>query len=294
MSYILDALRRADAERERGTVPSLHTQQFGVLPGDEEAPPRPRLLIGTVVVLVLALGGVLAWSFFGGSEAPPKPPVQAVATAPPTAAPLVVAPPVVATPAFAPQSLASAAAGPSASSPMAPPPPRPAPRPPARREAAAPTMPASAPAAPAGDRIYAFAELPEAIRRELPKLRLRRRQLQRRQGEPARVPQRPGVPRGRHRRPGPGAEAGEAEERRPRLQDLPLRARHLKTGSRSARAPRASGGRRQALVCLAIRSLADWNSFLPSKPRLFMSATHSSSIADETLMYSCASALLSV
>ena len=39
MSYILDALRRADAERERGTVPSLHTQQFGVLPGDDEAPP---------------------------------------------------------------------------------------------------------------------------------------------------------------------------------------------------------------------------------------------------------------
>ena len=100
MSYILDALRRADAERERGTVPSLHTQQLGVLPGDDEAPPRPRLLIGAVVVLVLALGGVLAWMVFGGSETPPKPVVQAVSPAPVIAPPFVAPPPV-----FAPQTL---------------------------------------------------------------------------------------------------------------------------------------------------------------------------------------------
>ena len=29
MSYILDALQRADAERERGTVPGLHAQPLG-------------------------------------------------------------------------------------------------------------------------------------------------------------------------------------------------------------------------------------------------------------------------
>jgi general secretion pathway protein B len=165
MSYILDALRRADAERERGTVPSLHTQQFGVLPGDDEAPPRPRLLIGTIVLLVLALGGALAWSFFGGSEPPPKPALQAVAPPP------GVTPPVAAPPVFAPQSLASASAGPPASTPMAmaAPPPRPVLRPAARREVA-PAMPASSPAAPTGERIYSLAELPETIRRELPKL----------------------------------------------------------------------------------------------------------------------------
>jgi len=165
MSYILDALRRADAERERGTVPSLHTQQFGVLPGDDEAPPRPRLLIGTIALLVLALGGVLAWNLLGGSEPPPKPAVQAVAPPPGVAPAPVGAPPV-----FAPQSLASASAGPPASATaMATPPPRPLPRPTARREVA-PAMPASPPTAPASDRIYSLAELPEATRRELPKL----------------------------------------------------------------------------------------------------------------------------
>ena len=165
MSYILDALRRADAERERGTVPSLHTQQFGVLPGDDEATPRPRLLIGTIALLVLALGGVLAWNLLGGSEPPAKPAVQAVAPPPGVATAPVGAPPV-----FAPQSLASASAGPPASATaMATPPPRPLPRPTARREVA-PAMPASPPTAPASDRIYSLAELPEATRRELPKL----------------------------------------------------------------------------------------------------------------------------
>jgi general secretion pathway protein B len=163
MSYILDALRRADAERERGTVPSLHTQQFGVLPGDDEAPPRSRLLIGTIALLVLALGGMLAWNFFGGSEPPPRPVAQAVAPPP------GVAPP----PVFAPQSLASASAGLPASAAtataMATSPPRPLPRPAARREVA-PATPPSSPTAPASDRIYSLAELPEAIRRELPKL----------------------------------------------------------------------------------------------------------------------------
>jgi len=163
MSYILDALRRADAERERGTVPSLHTQQFGALPSDDEAPPRPRLLIGTIVVLVLALGGVLAWNFFGGSEAPPKPVVQAVTPTPgPTPGPTIAPPPV-----FAPQSLASASAGRPASATTAMP--RPAPRPAVRREAASATATPS-PTAPADDRIYSLAELPEAIKRELPKL----------------------------------------------------------------------------------------------------------------------------
>ena len=41
MSYILDALRRADAERERGAVPSLHAQQSSSLPSDDE----PRLAV---------------------------------------------------------------------------------------------------------------------------------------------------------------------------------------------------------------------------------------------------------
>ncbi len=61
MSYILDALRRADAERSRGVVPGLHAHG---LPGDTEAAARrpvlPGWAVGAVAVLVLA-GGVVAW-----------------------------------------------------------------------------------------------------------------------------------------------------------------------------------------------------------------------------------------
>jgi general secretion pathway protein B len=180
MSYILDALRRADAERERGTVPSLHTQQFGVLPGDDEVPARPRLLVGAVVVLALVLAAVIAWLYFGSSEPPPKP-TQTVATAPtpPFVAPPVAAPVVPALPAMtAPAASAAPAVTPSTahrppSSPTAAAPaarPAPAPRPAARREPA-PTTPATTPGtAPADERIYSLSELPEAIRRELPKI----------------------------------------------------------------------------------------------------------------------------
>ena len=179
MSYILDALRRADAERESGAVPGLHTQQFGVLPGDDEAPRRPRVLIGTIVLLVIALGGVLAWNFFGTSEPPSKPVLQAQVT--PAPAPVAVAPPppIFAPPVFAPPTTpASAAAARPASAATTTAPPRPpAPRPPIRREPPAATAgtatqaaPATAAVPPPSDRIYTQAELPEAIRRELPKL----------------------------------------------------------------------------------------------------------------------------
>ncbi len=165
MSYILDALRRADAERERGEVPGLHTQQFGVLPGDDEAPRKPRLLVAAIVVLALALGGVLAWNFVG-SEAPPK--TVAVVQAPlppipPAPLPVSVAPvqPLPASQAIVlPASIpapASAAKEAIARRPPA--------KPAVRREDADPT-----PTVPASDRIYTQAELPEAIRRGLPKI----------------------------------------------------------------------------------------------------------------------------
>jgi general secretion pathway protein B len=162
MSYILDALRRADAERERGEVPGLHTQQFGALPGDDEAPRRSRLLIGTIVVLGVALAGVIGWSFFGRSDAPPKTIVVAVPVPPP---PLPVALP--------PQPQ------PAASQPIVAAPAAPAPkaavrettvrRPPVKRAVRKDDTDAT-PGAPASDRVHALAELPESIRRELPRI----------------------------------------------------------------------------------------------------------------------------
>jgi general secretion pathway protein B len=178
VSYILDALRRADAERERGGVPSLHTQQYGALPGDDDAPRPPRLLLTVIVVLVLALGSALAWNLWGGRDAAPRataqtgvltPPPVAAVTAPALPAPVPAAPtPAPAVAAAVPATPASAADGPEA-----------------RRQllAAAAAMraerrgtahpraplPVPAPASPS-TATASPGKLPDALRRELPAL----------------------------------------------------------------------------------------------------------------------------
>lgn len=62
MSYILDALKRADAERERGRVPGLHSQPDRPVP---EPAARPRAtaarMITLLVLLVLGAGAFLGW-----------------------------------------------------------------------------------------------------------------------------------------------------------------------------------------------------------------------------------------
>src|SRR4051812_34849359 len=69
MSYILDALRRADAERERGVVPSLQSQQHTVVDEDDPAP-RSRPLVWVIVALGVALVALLAWMLLGGGTTP--------------------------------------------------------------------------------------------------------------------------------------------------------------------------------------------------------------------------------
>ena len=167
MSYILDALRRADAERERGAVPSLHTQQYGALPGDGDDPARRgRLPTIVAALLAAALLAVLAWHYVGGPTAPP-PTVQAALTPPPVA---VAARPVEVVP--------SASAAAAAATPSAPPSPaatrRASRREPTTSSATPPATPstgnATTPAPAAGDRVYAMADLPDDVRRDLPKL----------------------------------------------------------------------------------------------------------------------------
>jgi general secretion pathway protein B len=99
MSYILDALKRADAERERGRVPGLHTRTTPELdtPAAETSGMAQR---GWLIVLgvLLALGAVLWWWMQAASlgvqtipaaSAVPKPvapaPVATVSPAPPLA-----------------------------------------------------------------------------------------------------------------------------------------------------------------------------------------------------------------
>jgi general secretion pathway protein B len=57
MSYILDALKRADAERQRGTVPGLHARQL-TTPASQAASARSRLWLAAGAALVL--GGMAA------------------------------------------------------------------------------------------------------------------------------------------------------------------------------------------------------------------------------------------
>src|SRR6187402_2546129 len=96
MSYILDALRRADAERERGAVPSLQSQQHTIIE-DDAAPARPRSLVWAVVALAVAVVVLLAWNFLGGTPPPARAPVEGSITTPvppllPTAQPAPMLP----------------------------------------------------------------------------------------------------------------------------------------------------------------------------------------------------------
>lgn len=87
MSLILDALRKADAERERGSVPSLHSQP--VLPPSAEAPPKPARRPNWLwIALGVAVGllGTATWVLIG-RDAPPSGAVTAGPGPAPQAAP---------------------------------------------------------------------------------------------------------------------------------------------------------------------------------------------------------------
>ena len=160
MSYILDALRKADAERERGNVPGIHAQPIiggSASPAAPRAgtPPWPWIGMGALT-LMLVLVLVLGWFLWrGGSPAALESRPAPVAVAPVAPAPaLAVAPkdealPVIRqTRAAAPVPVAPTAAL-------------------AKTDAKAAAAAASA---PGEARIYALAELPDEVRRQLPAL----------------------------------------------------------------------------------------------------------------------------
>lgn len=178
MSYILDALKKADAERERdaAAVPDLYAQADATRGGRAAARPGRWLLAGLGAAgLILA---ALAWRWFSAApadSAAPAPMAQAPAAWPvivepapaPTPvrapAPVIAPAPVVAAPAIA-QAAAPALAAPT-------PPPRPAVAvaAPVREHALAkPAAPASA--AGAETRLPSWAELPPELRSQLPAL----------------------------------------------------------------------------------------------------------------------------
>lgn len=181
MSYILDALRRADSERERGAVPSLHSKQMaaGVVEaddGDEGPSGSVQPLWWAVGGLSLALVGMAAWLMLGRSAPEPAPVAPAVAAAPVLPAPAVtVQPPPVAAPEAPPQAppvATQAAPVERKSAPAVPPAAAPAPA-----RVATPPRPTAKPAealaaAPRDEDtpVPSISELPDDLRRQLPTL----------------------------------------------------------------------------------------------------------------------------
>lgn len=186
MSYILDALRKADAERRGVTAPAaLAEPAVLVAPDDPDAdlPPTPaRPWIWVLGGMGVALLGVLGWQLLRGNAAPAPAPAPVVAAAPPVAvpapAPVVVPPPPAAPPPPSEDAL------PNFPPPLPTPAPAPAPKPEVRATAPAPAekaalppgiavvnpAPAPAPAAAPNERVYTVNELPEAVRRDFPRL----------------------------------------------------------------------------------------------------------------------------
>ncbi len=86
MSYILDALKKADAERSLGEIPDIHAQAFQSMPASFGArrmsASRWILLAGLIVLLAIA-----AWYWTGRPATPNAarvvPPLAAAATEPP-------------------------------------------------------------------------------------------------------------------------------------------------------------------------------------------------------------------
>ena len=169
MSYILDALRRADSERERGRVPGLHAQPAGSAADEDDLPDgRGGMRWGFVASLLgLALIVVFAWMAFGRDR-----PIEVIVSAPP---PLVQPAPLPAPAALvvpAPAPVQETAVAATASAPATPP---------AERTASVTDKPQRKPAPPKREPVRAapppdepkavpMNELPDDVRRELPAL----------------------------------------------------------------------------------------------------------------------------
>ncbi len=166
MSYILEALKRADAEREREAagVPGLHAQARDFDGDDADAADRGTrqnwALAGLLGVLTLSF---LGWFFW------PRQPAVVVAVAPPVPQIVVPAP----SPPPPPLSAAPLPALQTAPLPelptLAPPPEKTLPETRPRVRTQPEAAPASAPQEP---RTYRLSELPDNIRQELPSLSL--------------------------------------------------------------------------------------------------------------------------
>ncbi|WLI90128.1 general secretion pathway protein GspB [Massilia sp. R2A-15] len=158
MSYILEALKKAQAERQVGSAPTLQAVPLGAPPARPSRNSRLPWLVAGGVVLALA-AAVAVWRM----QAPivTRPAAVLVATPPPVA-PAVAAPPALAVvPPSAP-----------ATKPEAAPKPEPVlkPAPALKPELALKPSPVAKPAAPAEEKLPFLRELPDAVRSTVPQV----------------------------------------------------------------------------------------------------------------------------
>jgi general secretion pathway protein B len=93
MSYILEALRKADAERERGAVPDLHAQALPLnVSSPQRLPSRQGLALWLAVGSGLAAVAGVAWYALGREPAAPAPAAVATMVPVPVPAPTAAAP----------------------------------------------------------------------------------------------------------------------------------------------------------------------------------------------------------
>lgn len=176
MSYILDALKKAESERERGTVPGLHSQStpLRIPAGEARVVAKPLVLAGAALALTLL--GVLAWRLSGpvtpatgasmpSSAASPAPTGQTV-----TAIPVAPVAAVVSAVSVASAAATASAVANTASPEVKPAVPvaRPPPAQPEMRPQSVTTVTAAP--APSSNPVVPFNELPADIRQTLPKL----------------------------------------------------------------------------------------------------------------------------
>jgi general secretion pathway protein B len=188
MSYILDALRRAESERDRGAVPSIHAQPMP-MPALGAAPGRSALVPWVVAGAALLVVALLGWRLIDSRKAVApiamnSPAPATITQAPPTTAANVQPMPTTAAPPASSALAAPASVARPAQRPASPPPARtvkPIEKPAARADTRADaTETESAPAAtpPAVTRVptaaqgvvYNRNDLPADVQRQLPNL----------------------------------------------------------------------------------------------------------------------------
>ena len=162
MSYILEALRRSQAERERGRVPGIDAQPAPAEPPAGASRALPMVWVASAMGLLLLLAAAVAAAWW--TRQPPRAavgvndgPVRSQPAPAPAVLPPTILPPTILPQAVLPQVVSA-------------PPPAvlPAPRAEAPPAEASPPLPSAAPGAPAAPRPLAIAELSADQRRDLP------------------------------------------------------------------------------------------------------------------------------